>query len=108
MTSDDNIMEAAYRVLSLRIDDSLRAQLDVLAQLNGRSVTEECRLGLEHWVTQSKADPSILARAAQVRAEIERDAQTRRDAIQAVLGGADQASTGTAKPSRPAKSDETA
>ncbi|HMR86008.1 MAG TPA: hypothetical protein PKC31_00910 [Candidatus Nanoperiomorbaceae bacterium] len=82
---------AAYRVLSLRLDEDIRAQLEVLAQLQQRSLTEECRLGLEHWVEQSKADPRVLARAEQVRAEIERDAETRRNAITAVLGGASPA-----------------
>lgn len=45
------------RPLSIRITDGLRAQLDVVAQLNGRSVTEEIRLALEAWVETSKSDP---------------------------------------------------
>ena len=35
------------RTLAVRITDDLRAQLDVIAQLNDRSVTEEIRLALE-------------------------------------------------------------
>lgn len=77
---------ANYRVLSLRLDEDTRAQLEVLAQLNERNVTDECRVGLEAWVKVSKSDPKVLARAEQVRAEIEREAQTRRNAITAVLG----------------------
>lgn len=85
------------RPLSVRMRDSVRAQLDVLAQLNNRSVTEETRLALEHWVEKAKTDPSLKERADRVRAEIdreveqkrrsaERDAQHRRQAIAAVLG----------------------
>lgn len=85
------------RPLSVRMRDSIRAQLDVLAQLNNRSVTEETRLALEHWVEKAKTDPSLKERADRVRAEIdreveqkrrsaERDAEHRRQAIAAVLG----------------------
>ena len=74
------------RVLSLRLDDDLRAQLEVLAQLSERSLTEECRAGLERWVEDAKSNPQILARAEQVRDEIEREADLRRSAITAVLG----------------------
>jgi len=76
------------RVLSLRLDDDLRAQLEVLAQLGERSLTEECRAGLEAWVETAKSNPTILARAEQVRDEIEREAELRRSAITAVLGTA--------------------
>lgn len=66
-----------------------RAQLEVVAQFNERSVTEETRIALEHWVEESKSDPAVLNRAAQLRAEIERDAETKRNAINAVLGSKD-------------------
>lgn len=76
------------RPLSIRITDGLRAQLDVIAQLNDRSVTEEIRLALEAWVETSKSDPKVLQRAETVRAEIEREAQTKQSAIEAIFGGA--------------------
>lgn len=77
---------ATYKVLSVRTSEDTRAQLEVLAQLNERSVTEETRIALDHWVEKSKSDPAVLKRAEQVRADIERDAETRRNAINAVLG----------------------
>lgn len=80
---------AAYKVLSVRTSEDTRAQLEVLAQLNERSVTEETRIALEYWVEKSKSDPAVLKRAEQVRAEIERDAETKRNAINAVLGSKD-------------------
>lgn len=75
------------RTLAVRIADDLRAQLDVIAQLNDRSVTEEIRIGLEAWVETSKSDPKVLARAETVRAEIEREAKTKQSAIEAIFGG---------------------
>lgn len=77
------------RSLSVRMSDGTRAQLEILAQLNDRSLTEETRYALEHWVDKSKLDPAVLKRAEQVRAEIERDAETKRNAINAVLGSKD-------------------
>lgn len=76
------------RTLAVRITDDLRAQLDVIAQLNDRSVTEEIRIALETWVETSKSDPKVLARAETVRAEIEREAKTKQSAIEAIFGTA--------------------
>lgn len=95
------------RPLSVRMRDSVRAQLDVLAQLNTRSVTEETRLALEHWVERAKTDPTLKERADRVRAEIDeeaehrrrsidRDAEHRRQAIAAVLGTDNEDDTGDA------------
>jgi predicted transcriptional regulator len=39
---------AQLRTLAVRITEDLRAQLDIIAQLTGRSTTEEIRLALEH------------------------------------------------------------
>lgn len=90
---------AANKVLTIRTTEDTRAQLEVLALLNERSVAEETRVALEDWVARSKADPEVLKRAEEVRAEIEREAQTKRNAIAAVLG-----SNGSTKAqSRPSK-----
>ena len=80
------------RTLAVRISEDLRAQLDIVAQLTGRTATEEIRLALEHWIEKTKSDPDILKKAKAVRAEIEREAQTRRNAIAAIFGGDDATS----------------
>lgn len=77
--------------------DDLRAQLDVIAQLNDRSVTEEIRIALEAWIETSRSDPKVLQRAETVRAEIERDAKTKQSAIAAIFGT-------SAAPGKPARS----
>jgi ribosomal 50S subunit-associated protein YjgA (DUF615 family) len=90
----------------VRITEELRAQLDIVAQLTGRSATEEIRLALEHWIEKTKSDPAILKKAEQVRAEIERDAQTRRNAIAAIfdsVGPADGNDDGSPRPARRGK-----
>lgn len=92
------------RTLAVRINEDLRAQLDVVAQITGRSTTEEIRVALEHWVEKIKSDPATLQKAEQIRADIEREAQTRRNAIAAIFGGGDTGTgqTKEAAPSRPA------
>jgi len=45
------------RTLAVRINHDLRAQLDLIAQLNERSVTEEIRVALKSWVETTKSDP---------------------------------------------------
>ena len=82
------------KTLAVRITEDLRAQLDIVAQLTGRSATEEIRLALEHWIAKTKADPAILKKAEQVRAEIERKAQTEQAAIAAIFGGSDEQKPG--------------
>ncbi len=89
------------RTLAVRITDDLRAQLDVIAQLNDRSVTEEIRLSLEDWIERSKSDPQVLKRAETVRADIEREAETKRNAIEAILA------KGPAKKAAPPNRDAT-
>lgn len=73
------------KTLAVRISEDLRAQLDIIAQLNDRSVTEEIRLSIEAWIERSKSDPAVLQRAESVRAEIEREAQTKRNAISSIF-----------------------
>lgn len=79
---EPDVSTMSYRVLSVRMRDDVRAQLDVLAQLNDRTVTEETRLALEHWVEQAKTDPTLKDKADRVRAEIDRDAESRRQSIE--------------------------
>lgn len=86
------------RTLAVRINDELRAQLDVIAQLNDRSVTEEIRLALESWIVTSKSDPKVLARAETVRAEIDREAKTKQSAIEAIFGGDPGSNASRSKP----------
>jgi plasmid stability protein len=79
--------------LAVRMPEELRTHLDILAQLNGRSTTEECRVALEAWVLAAKSDPNVTARAQQVADEIEREANAKRAAITSILGPTKGSST---------------
>ena len=99
------------KTLAVRMSEDLRMQLDIIAQLTGRSTTEEIRLALEHWIDRTKSDPAVLRKAEAVRAEIEREAQSRRNAIAAIFSttSPDEGSSPTPAPrtsSRRAKSSD--
>lgn len=89
---------STIRPLSVRMTDNTRAQLEVLAQVNNRSVTEETRLALEHWVEKSREDPLVQKRADTVRAEIEQEASVRRTAIESIFGATTKAPSTQQKP----------
>lgn len=95
------------RPLSVRMTEGTRAQLDIIAQLNNRSVTEEVREAIESWIETSKSDPKVLKRAAEVKAEIEREAATKRGAIAAIFDPAPKGKTPVkdvaTPPARPAQ-----
>ena len=91
------------RPLSVRMTDDVRAQLDIIAQLNNRSVTEEVREAIEAWIERSKTDPKVLQRAATVKAEIERDAATKRGAIAAIFDQTEKTPAASAPKGAPAK-----
>lgn len=74
--------------LAVRLNESTRTQLDIIAQLNDRTVTDEVRLAVEAWIDKTKADPAIQRRAKDVRDEIEREAAGKRDAIAAIFDAA--------------------
>jgi len=75
----------AMRTLPVRMTDELRARLEIIAQLKGHSLSKELVVALEHWVEDSKTDPEVLRKADTVRADIERDAKVRSDAINAIF-----------------------
>ena len=84
-THADNVGYAPVRTLAVRLNEDVRAQLDIIAQLNDRTVSDEIRLAIEAWIEKTKSDPSVLERAQFVRDEIEREAATKRGAIAAIF-----------------------
>ena len=96
------------KTLAIRLDDELHAQLSVLAQLAGTSLTDEIRQALEAHLKAMRLNPEMSQRAKAVSEEIEHQAQVRQAAITTLFGGSEQQS-GTPKASskRPRSSEET-
>jgi len=74
------------KTLGIRIEESLHAQLTFIAQLGGNTIADEIRRAIEERVQTAQNDPDLIARAAEVNREIEREAEARRAAIAGFLG----------------------
>ena len=85
------------KTTAIRLEDELYAQLTIVAQLEGQTVTDAIRTAVIGYIEQRKA--SLSARADAAIAEIEREAAIRRSAITALFGD------GTA-PTAPAAADQ--
>ncbi|MGH9089842.1 MAG: DNA-binding protein [Acidimicrobiales bacterium] len=69
------------KTTALRLDDDVHAQLAMLAQLEGVTVTFAIRQAIEDYVEHKRQNPELMARAKAALADIDRDAATRRDAV---------------------------
>ena len=98
------------KTLAIRLDDELHAQLSVLAQLSGTSLTDEIRQALEAHLKAMRSSPELSERAKAVSEEIEHEAQARQAAITTLFGSPEQAKDKEAKASskRPRSGEETA
>ncbi|GAB3156051.1 hypothetical protein GCM10027058_29500 [Microbacterium neimengense] len=81
----NNLGYGPVKPLAVRLNESTRTQLDIIAQLRDRNVTDEVRLAIDAWIEQAKADPALQQRAQAAREEIEREASTKREAIAAIF-----------------------
>jgi predicted transcriptional regulator len=79
------------KTMAIRLEDELHAQLALVAQLEGTTVTDLIRSAVAGYIEQKRAELSGHAEAA--LAEIEREAATRRQAITALFGGGAASST---------------
>lgn len=96
------------KTLAIRLDDELHAQLSVLAQLCGTSLTDEIRQALEAHLKVKRANPELTERAKAVSEEIEHEAQVRQAAITTLFGGSEQQSAAPkASSKKPRSSEET-
>ena len=73
------------KAFAIRLNETVRTQLDIIAQLNDRTVTDEIRLAIESWIEKTRSDPSVREQAETVRSQIEREASAKRAAIAAIF-----------------------
>lgn len=96
------------KTLAIRLDDELHAQLSVLAQLSGTSLTDEIRQALEVHLKAKRANPELTERAKVVSEEIEHEAQVRQAAIATLFGTPEQSSASAKASSKRPRSNEEA
>ena len=73
------------KAFAIRLNETVRTQLDIIAQLNDRTVTDEIRLAIEAWIEKTRSDPFVREQAEAVRSQIEREASAKRAAIAAIF-----------------------
>jgi predicted DNA-binding protein len=89
------------KTLAIRLEPDLHAQLSLIAQLRGATITDEIKAALEAHIKAAKTLPELSGRADAVLADIERDATARRAAIATLFGTTEPAAA--AAPPAPAE-----
>lgn len=95
--------------LAIRLDDELHARLSVIAQLEEITVSDAIRRAIEDYLQHRRSAPEVAAKADAMLAEIERDAETRRQAISSLFASeqSEQSEQPPAKP-RPTRTRKSA
>jgi hypothetical protein len=86
MTEASPTASQGVKTLGIKLPDELHAQLVLIAQLDGLSLTDAIRQAIDYYIERKRGEGDLAARAAQALGEIEREAAMRRDALQALFG----------------------
>lgn len=84
------------KTIAIRLEPELHAQLSLIAQLSGSTITDEIKAAIESHIETVRAKPELAGRADSVLADIEREAAARRQAIATLFGSVDS-SDGTTR-----------
>ncbi|MFD6883668.1 hypothetical protein [Rhodococcus sp. NPDC060084] len=87
------------KTLAIRLEPEMHAQLSLIAQLRGSTITDEFRAALVAHIEAAKSAPELANKADTALADIEREAALRREAI-AALFAPDATSPSSTRPSR--------
>ncbi len=93
-----NSRNSSVKTLAIRLEPTLHAQLSLIAQLRGSTITDEIRSAIEAHLDTVKANPDLASKADNALDNIERDAAARRDAIATLFGSSEEATAGTSRP----------
>src|ERR1700722_10559141 len=64
-----------HKTLAIRLDLPLHAQLSVIGQLRGNTITDEIRQAIEAHIEATRSDAALTAKADSVLEDVGRDAQ---------------------------------
>lgn len=82
----DNAEAKQYKTLGIRVDNELHAKLSFITQLRETTLSGEIVAAIRDRVEAAQADPELIAKAAEVRAQIEAEARARQAAIAGMFG----------------------
>ncbi|WP_018599350.1 hypothetical protein [Mycobacterium sp. 155] len=102
--SAPNESAKGVKTLGIRLQPDVHAQLSFIAQLRDGTITDEIQIAIAAHITRAKDDPELASKAAEARAEIEREAAARQQAIATLF--ADGGESTAARPRRSTKGGE--
>ncbi len=73
------------KTLAVRLDDDLHARLGLLSKLSESTVTDTIRTAVEKHLLTLANDPEIAAKAKELTAAIDKEAELQRTALAALL-----------------------
>jgi predicted transcriptional regulator len=88
------------KTVAIKVEDDLHAQLLLVAQLEGTTLTDVIRQAVEQYVEGLKTGDGLASKAQALLDEIERDVATRREAVRSLLGQQKPEAAPSPKPSR--------
>lgn len=75
------------KTIAIRVPPELHQQLVLLANLSERPLAEEVRLAVDEHIARRSSEVDLTAQAEKALAEIDKDAASRRAAIESLLEG---------------------
>jgi len=99
-TSDKKGEAKGYKTLAIRLDDELHARLSAIAQLRGNPIVDEIRQAIDAHIEHVSSSPELTAKAESVLEDIEREADTKRNAIAALFGSQPSSGKTTSRKTR--------
>jgi hypothetical protein len=88
------------KTLAIRLPDELHAQLVLIASLEGQSLTDAIRQAVLELIERKRQGGELAEQAAKALEEMEQESQTRKQALQALLGPSGQPSQGRGRARR--------
>jgi predicted transcriptional regulator len=79
--------DSGYKTTGVRLDNELHAQLTILGQLDDATLTDEIQRALREYVERRRSSGELQEKAQGVLAAMDREAATRRQAIESLLSG---------------------
>lgn len=107
MSTPDELTRGV-KTLGIKLKPDVHAQLSFIAQLRDGTITDEIQIAIAAHIKAAKDDPELASKAAQARADIEREAAARRQAIATLFADGGEQTPGAARPRRSPKGGETA
>jgi predicted DNA-binding protein len=99
-------VRGGVKTLAIRLPDELHAQLTLITQLEGVTLTDAIRAAIDGYVEQRRGNEALAAQANAALAQIDEQAAIRRQALQSLLGTAPKATAAAPTPIRRSTGDK--